>query len=57
MSKTYILRVELTDWEGNFSYAEYSNFSVGGLESNYTLTSLGDYSGTAGQHLRRLYSK
>ena len=35
MSKAYILRVELTDWEGNFSYAEYSNFSIGGPESNY----------------------
>ncbi len=44
----YILRVDLTDWEGNTAYAEYSNFVLGGAATNYTLVSLGDYSGTAG---------
>ena len=44
----YILRVDLTDWEGNTAYAEYSNFVLGGAETNYTILSLGTYSGTAG---------
>ena len=46
----YILRVDLTDWEGSTAYAEYSNFVLGGAETNYTILSLGDYSGTAGGH-------
>ena len=44
----YILRVDLTDWENNTAYAEYSNFVLGGAETNYTILSLGTYSGTAG---------
>ena len=44
----YILRVDMTDWAGNAAYAEYSSFVVGGAATNYTLSSLGDYSGTAG---------
>ena len=45
----YILRVDMTDWAGNAAYAEYSSFVVGGAASNYTLASLGYYSGTAGK--------
>ena len=44
----YILRVDLTDWEGHTAYAEYSNFVLGVAETNYTILSLGTYSGTAG---------
>ncbi len=44
----YTLRVELTDWAGNMAYAEYSSFVLGGAATNYTIVSLGNYSGTAG---------
>ena len=44
----YILRVDLTDWEDNTAYAEYTNFVLGGAATNYTILSLGAYSGTAG---------
>ena len=44
----YILRVDMTDWAGNTAYALYSNFVLGGAETNYTILSLGNYSGTAG---------
>ena len=38
------LRVELEDWEGNTTYAEYDDFAVSSEVSNYKL-SLGTYSG------------
>ena len=41
------LRVDLGDFDGNTSYAEYSTFSVGDSTTEYTLT-VGGYSGTAG---------
>ena len=44
----YILRVDMTDSAGNTAYAEYSNFVLGGTDTNYTILSLGNYSGTAG---------
>ena len=44
----YILLVDMTDWAGNTAYALYSNFVLGGADTNYTIVSLGDYSGTAG---------
>jgi len=44
------LRVNLADCEGNTKYAEYDNFKVGSAEEKYNLTSLGTYSGTAGQY-------
>ena len=43
----YILRVDMTDWAGNTAYAEYSSFVVRGAATNYTLSSVGNYSGTA----------
>jgi len=48
--KQYILRVDLRDFEGNTRYAEYTNFKVGPAATRYTLTSLGFYSGDAGNH-------
>jgi ficolin len=39
------LRVDLRDWYNNAGYAEYSLFKVGDASTNYTLTSLGSYSG------------
>ena len=44
----YRLRVDLGDWADNTAYAEYSSFTVGGADTNYTLQSVGIYSGTAG---------
>jgi len=47
-AKTYTLRIDLADFEGNSRYAEYSNFKVASGWKKYTLTSLGTYSGNAG---------
>ncbi|KAL9974184.1 hypothetical protein ACROYT_G011195 [Oculina patagonica] len=44
------LRVDLEDFEGNITYAEYSTFSVMGENEKYRLI-LGAYSGTAGDSL------
>jgi angiopoietin 2 len=43
----WILHIDLTDKSGAQTYAAYSNFKVGGPATNYQLTSLGTYSGTA----------
>ena len=42
------LRVDLGDFDGNTSYAQYTTFSVGDSTTEYILT-VGGYSGTAGQ--------
>ena len=42
------LRVELEDFDGNTSYAEYDTFAVADETDNYTL-SVGNYSGKCGQ--------
>ena len=44
---TNTLRVDLGDFDGNTSYAQYSTFSVSSSTTEYTLT-VGGYSGTAG---------
>ena len=44
------LRVDLGDFDGNTSYAQYNTFSVGNSTTEYTLT-VGGYSGTAGDSL------
>jgi len=51
------LRVELGDWEGNTSFAEYDNFTVGSAAEKYKLVSLGRYrrTGTAGMKLKSVY--
>jgi len=43
------LRVDLADFEGKSSYAEYDDFRVNAAETKYELVSLGTYNGTAGQ--------
>ncbi|CAH1788270.1 unnamed protein product [Owenia fusiformis] len=50
--RKYKLRVDLTMWppKSKTGYAEYSNFDVGGSNTNYSLT-VGGYSGTAGDSL------
>ena len=44
------LRVDLGDFDGNTSYAQYTTFSVGDNTTEYNLT-VGGYSGTAGDSL------
>ena len=44
------LRVDLGDFEGNTSYANYSTFSISDGSTEYILT-VGGYSGTAGDGL------
>ena len=46
-SGNWILRVDLEDFDGNRTYAEYWSFRIGDAESNYSL-SLGNFYGTAG---------
>ena len=46
--KTYVLRVDLADFDGNSRYAEYSDFKVASACDKYKITSLGTYFGTAG---------
>jgi len=45
------LRIEMEDWSGNKRYAEYNNFQVQGASTNYKLTSVGTFSGDAGDSL------
>jgi len=46
--KRQILRVDLEDFEGNKAYAEYDSFKVESEGDKYRLSSLGEYTGTAG---------
>ena len=51
-SDPHQLRVDLTDWEGNTSFAKYDQFSVGDEDSDYTLSVSGYQSAsTAGDSL------
>ncbi|EDW48196.1 ficolin-1 [Drosophila sechellia] len=45
------LYIELVDFAGEKRYAHYSVFHVGNVYSNYPITQLGAYSGTAGDSL------
>ena len=47
--KTYTLRVDLADFEGNSRYAEFKDFAVANEGNKYRLT-VGYYSGTAGDY-------
>ena len=46
------MRVDMADWEGNTTYADYDNFKVGNRAELYKLMSLGRYAGTAGTECR-----
>ena len=45
----YKLRVDLMDFSLNTRYALYDNFKMGPASTNYILSSIGSYSGTAGK--------
>ena len=45
-TRSYKLRFDLEDWDGNTAYAEYSSFRVTSEDDKYRLL-LGDYSGNA----------
>ena len=47
---TSSLRVDLTRFNGDTAYAQYTTFSIGNNSAEYTL-SIGGYSGTAGDSL------
>lgn len=46
----YTLKIDLTDFEKNSSFAQYQSFKVGDKKSFYELN-IGEYSGTAGDSL------
>ncbi|KAI5108536.1 angiopoietin-2 precursor, partial [Silurus meridionalis] len=44
----YVLRIELTDWDGNTAFSQYEEFSLSNEEQKYRIHLKG-YSGTAGK--------
>ena len=51
-SGNYTLKIRLTDWNDNTTYAKYNVFRVSNETYNYTLT-VDEYSGDAGDSLKR----
>ena len=45
-----MLRVDLEDFDGNITYAEYTTFQVADEAEKYRIT-IGGYSGTAGDSM------
>ena len=48
---SYELRVDLEDWDGNWYYATYSNFTIAGRDDNYRLGFTRFTGGNAGNSL------
>ena len=55
-AKSYKLRIDLADFNGNHRFAEYASFIVGSSATKYTLT-VGAYSGDAGTNFVCVKSK
>ncbi|XP_016924310.4 angiopoietin-related protein 7 [Drosophila suzukii] len=51
-NRRYELCIELVDFDDARAFARYDHFVVGSKEEGYTLKSLGEYSGNAGDALR-----
>ncbi len=49
----YELLIQLESFEGETAYARYGAFAVGGEAERYQMAVLGEYSGTAGDAMRR----
>ena len=49
-SRDIMLRVDLEDFDGNITYAEYTTFQVADEADKYRIT-IGGYSGTAGDSM------
>ena len=56
LAKQYSLRIDLGDWSGNYSYAEYSLFEVGDASTGYNLTVVGNYTGDVGKKSKPHYN-
>ena len=54
-SRQNVLRVDLTDWNGDTSYAKYGTFSVASESDGYRLN-IGSYSGNAGDSLNTYHN-
>jgi len=48
IGKRQVLRIEMSDWEGNEAWAEYDDFKVDTERKKFRLKSLGKYKGNAG---------
>ena len=46
-NRSYTLRIDLEDFDGNGAFAVYSQFAVGSKDDGFRLT-VGGYGGTAG---------
>ena len=52
--KSYKLRIDMGDFDGNRRFAEYSSVNISSSATNYKLK-VGTYTGTAGNHDRRIF--
>ena len=53
--RSYALRIDISWWDGSSDYAEYLNFTIGSVLTDYQLNAE-DYNGTMGDVLNSIYS-